>query len=259
MIADAVKTHLLPGSTTLLIFGLAIALLLLRWRRRWAVRGLIALTAFYWILSTPLFAKGFESLLSGNYAAIEVGTLPSGVKTIVILGGGSETYRTEVGTISAMSNATSLRVLEGARLAGLLPEAQIILSGGPELKTGRRIPETEPMRQALVNLGIQADRISAESQSGNTHEQAQLLKPMLEVNSTQHFLLVTSPTHMWRAMATFRKQGLDPIAAPSPQHSTPEGNPFAVLPSSNALTSSRMGFRELLAIGYYGIRGWLSQ
>jgi uncharacterized SAM-binding protein YcdF (DUF218 family) len=175
----------------------------------------------------------------------------------VILGGGSETYRTEIGTISAMSDATSLRVLEGARLAGLLPEAQIILSGGPELKTGRRIPETEPMRQALVSLGIQADRISAESQSGNTHEQAQLLQPMLEVNDAQ-FLLVTSPTHMWRALATFRKQGLDPIAAPSPQHSSTEGNPLAVLPSSNALTSSRMGFRELLAIGYYGIRGWLS-
>jgi uncharacterized SAM-binding protein YcdF (DUF218 family) len=258
-LADAVKTHLLPGSTTFLIFSLTVCLVVLRWRRRWAIRGLIALTAFYWVISTPLFAQTFEGALSGSYVRVDFASVPSRVDAIVILGGGSETYSTEAGSISAMSDATSLRVLEGARLAMLLPEAPVIVSGGPELKSGRSVPETEPMIWALLDLGVMQDRISAESQSGNTHEQAQLLGPILETHSAQDFLLVTSPTHMWRALATFRNQGLEPQAAPSAQHSATGARlPLAVLPSSSALASSRMAFRELFAITYYAVRGWLT-
>jgi uncharacterized SAM-binding protein YcdF (DUF218 family) len=258
-IAEAVKTHFIPGSTTALIFGLVAGLILWARTKRWAIRWLAFLTAFYWIISTALFAGGFEKILSGNYARVEKSELPSHVEAIVILGGGSETYSAEAGSINAMSDATSLRVLEGARLASILPEAQVIVSGGPELKSGRKIPETEPMMQALGLLGIDQERVSAESQSGNTYEQARYLRPMLEANSVVQFLLVTSPTHMNRALATFRSQGLDPIAAPAALHSSFQGKlPFKILPSSAALTDSRMAFRELFALGYYWVRGWLS-
>jgi hypothetical protein len=164
-IAEAVKTHFIPGSTTALIFGLVAGLILWARTKRWAIRWLAFLTAFYWIISTALFAGGFEKILSGNYARVEKSELPSHVEAIVILGGGSETYSAEAGSINAMSDATSLRVLEGARLASILPEAQVIVSGGPELKSGRKIPETEPMMQALGLLGIDQERVSAESQS----------------------------------------------------------------------------------------------
>lgn len=248
-LAEAFKAHFIPGSTTLLILGLAAGLLAMRAYRRWALRWLVALTGFYWLISTPLFARSFERLLSAGRTTLE--DVPQ-AEAIVILGGGSETYQAEAGGLSTMSDATSLRVLEGARLARSLPQAQLIVSGGSE----DRIPEAEAMMDALVQLGMEEDRISTESLSGNTYEQAQMLKPLLEA---RRFLLVTSPTHMTRALATFRNQGLDPLPAPALQHSSSEGaKPFPLLPNSGALSASRMAFRELFALGYYWWMGWLS-
>jgi hypothetical protein len=60
-------------------------------------------------------------------------------------------------------------------------------------------------------------------------------------------------------MATFITQGLDPIPAPSKQH--PDdflADRSIFLPSSEALEESRMALREIMALAYYELRGWLS-
>ena len=253
-LGEFLKTYLIPGSGSFLLFGLALgtALLYLRGRAaRWG-RGLLTLlTGSYLMLSLPLSARVLEATL-----APEMEPTHSGASAIVVLGGGTVSYSSGRGTISELSEATSLRLLEAVRLHAVLGEPWIIVSGGPPAEG--LPPETEPMTQELLDAGIPADRIRADALSGSTREQALNLGEPLREAGAQRFLLVTSPIHMRRALASFRAAGLDPLPAPSAQHSL--GNPVTEggwLPHPAALDASQAAIREALALGYYWARGWL--
>jgi uncharacterized SAM-binding protein YcdF (DUF218 family) len=88
------------------------------------------------------------------------------------------------------------RPTEAARLykAGVAP--RVFVTGRGDAGTNRRI---------LLESGVPADRIVVESRSITTQSNASLLKPMLEAAKVRSALIVTSPFHTRRALATFRK------------------------------------------------------
>ena len=177
---------------------------------------------------------------------------------IVVLGGGTVSYRTASGTISELSDSTSLRLLEAVRLYGLLNRPWVIVSGGSPSGDEGAPPETEPMLQELLAAGVPAERIRTDPLSGSTREQAVNLAALLRELRAEPFLLVTSPIHMRRALASFRAEQLAPVPAPSAQHAL--GDPVlsgGVLPHPAALNASQAALREGLALGYYWLRGWL--
>jgi len=67
-------------------------------------------------------------------------------------------------------------------------------------------------RDKLIALGIPASNITVHSQPKDTQEEAKAMKHLID---TKAFYLVTSASHMPRAMALFKKQGTNPIAMPS--------------------------------------------
>jgi uncharacterized SAM-binding protein YcdF (DUF218 family) len=220
---------------------------------------LALLAAGYLVLSSPLAARALESMLTLQVDPVRGPFSEPGPAAIVVLGGGTVNYRAESGTISELSDATSLRLLEAVRLYGLLHEPRIVVSGGSPGEDESVPPETEPMLQELLGAGIPQAQILADPTSGSTREQALNLAPLLRGMEPQGFLLVTSPIHMRRALASFRAQGLDPIPAPSAQH--PLGHPVlsrSWLPHPAGLDASQSAIREILALGYYWLRGWLS-
>lgn len=255
-IAELLKASLIPGSESFLLLGTAAGALLIHLREpaaRWGRRWLAFLAFLYLLLSSPIAARSLEAALTLD---IEPQPPISEFSAIVVLGGGTVTYRTEAGAISELSEATSLRVLEAVRLYWLLEPQWLIVSGGSSVQA---LPETVPMTQELIDAGIPAERIRADPLSGSTREQAVNLAGRLRELGAERFLLVTSPIHMRRAMAAFRAQGLPAVAAPSAQHG--QGNPVlgsSWLPHPAALSASQAAIREFLALGYYGLRGWLS-
>jgi uncharacterized SAM-binding protein YcdF (DUF218 family) len=161
--------------------------------------------------------------------------------------------------MNILSDAGILRVWEGVRQYHNLDEPWVIVSGGVNERVGMTTPESLPMRDILIKGGVPASRILLESSSSNTFEQASNLGPMLEAHGIERFIMVTSPSHMRRAMGTFIAQGLDPIPAPSKQH--PDdflADRSNFLPNSEALEESRIAVREIMALVYYALRGWLS-
>lgn len=258
---EVIKEFLIPGSIPFLLFGLTIGVILL-YRpslKTWGVRWLTLLVAVYMVLSMPLSFKTMESILSRGYIEQVDLTDLDGVTGIVILGGGSVTVRSGNEEMNILSNAGVLRVWEGVRLYHNLDEPWVIVSGGVNERIGMTTPESIPMRDILIDGGVPASRILLESSSSNTHEQALNLSPILETHDVERFVMVTSPSHMRRAMGTFTAQGLNPIPAPSKQH--PDdflADRSIFLPNSEALEESRMAAREIMALIYYALRGWLS-
>jgi uncharacterized SAM-binding protein YcdF (DUF218 family) len=63
---------------------------------------------------------------------------------------------------------------------------------------------------------------------------------------------------MNRALASFRKAGLDPIPSASTSDALEEGEGLRRwIPSEKELARSRAALREYLALLYYFARGWL--
>ncbi len=259
--AGFVKEFLLPGSLSFLLMGLTLGVVALfggsrakAWGRGW----LTALAAGYWLMSTPLVAGGLEAALGREYAPIVGPEQMEGAGAIVVLGGGSVTHRAPGGEIPLLSDSSALRVIEAARLYRLMDEPWVVASGGGEETRQGGSTESQAMRLALMALGVPAERILVESASRNTRDQALQVGPILQAHGVECFVLVTSPTHMPRALGAFRAVGLEPIPAVSAQHSEALPLPtFPLQPDLEALEASKVAVREFIALGYYRLRGWL--
>lgn len=104
-----------------------------------------------------------------------------------------------------MERADALIVLGGEPLARPTEAARLYKQGvAPRVfVTGRGDAATN--RRILLEGGVPADRIVVESRAITTQSNASLLKPMLESAKVRSALIVTSPFHTRRALATFRK------------------------------------------------------
>jgi uncharacterized SAM-binding protein YcdF (DUF218 family) len=254
------KAYLIPGSLEFLLLGFFLGVILLfahRETRVWGSSILAFLAVLYFLLSLPLTARTFERLLTDRSQPVRTVEDAGGAEVIVVLGGGSATFRAGGNEINELSDATALRVLEGARLYKLLDEPAVVVSGGTDELVDALTPESVPMQQELLDLGVAPDHIQMESISGSTLDQAERLSTLLEARQIGDFILVTSPIHMRRALAVMRAEGLDPVPSPSSQHSEDHiVERGSVLPHPAALRASRTAIREGLAVLFYWLNGW---
>jgi uncharacterized SAM-binding protein YcdF (DUF218 family) len=73
------------------------------------------------------------------------------------------------------------------------------------------------------------------------------------------FILVTSHTHMKRALATFRTQNLDATPSVAPHTSTSTTNiNWSIYPTKSSLERSQNVIREIIAYLYYKQQGWIA-
>ncbi len=104
-----------------------------------------------------------------------------------------------------MEKADALIVLGGEPLARPQEAARLYRKGvAPKVfVTGEG--DAARNRQMLIAGGVPPSAITIESKAISTYKNALLLKPMLEAAGIHTALLVTSPFHTRRALATFRK------------------------------------------------------
>ena len=258
---DVVKAMLVPGSSGFLLLGLTVGLALLvasQRTRRWGIGWLVVLAATYWLLSLPLTASLLEGALTGDFRPVQDAADVPGAQAIVVLGGGSDTFRADDLTVSAPSEASALRALEAARVYGVVPTSLVIPSGGPGGEAGRGEPESSVLRRLLEANGIPVERIVEEDRASSTREEALALAEMLAARGVSQVIVVTSPMHMRRALGALSAAGVVPVGSPSREHSESRTPAGLLLPSERALRDSRLALREAMALIYYSARGWLA-
>ncbi len=144
---------------------------------------------------------------------------------IIILGGAVETEKWK-STGQVHLNDSAERVTEGAVLALRYPTAKVVLSGGGATlgPIGGDVPsEAEVMAALLTELGVDPARLILEGQSRNTAGNAELSLALVQPKPGEHWLLVTSASHMPRAMAAFQRAGWTGVTAWPVDFSTPPG------------------------------------
>lgn len=199
---------LLPLPFLLLVMGVAIALL---WFTRWqkSARTLLTLSWLTLLLISlqPVADKMLESIES-RYPTWRGGEK---VSYIVVLGGGY-TWNPEWAPSSNLVNNSLPRVTEGVRLWLANPGAKMIFTGAAA--PGNPVSTAEAGAGVAQSLGVpRADIITLDSPK-DTEEEAAAVAKLL---GQQPFLLVTSASHLPRAMVFFHQQGLQPVPAPANQ------------------------------------------
>ncbi len=118
--------------------------------------------------------------------------------------------RPNLDAINRLSPESVIRVVEGIRLYRELAGTRLVLSGGI-LREGDR-PVARLMADFCRDMGVPQDDIVTEEHSSTTYEN---LVQVQKIVGSAPFLLVTSASHMRRAMAVANRLGMRPMAAPA--------------------------------------------
>jgi uncharacterized SAM-binding protein YcdF (DUF218 family) len=131
-----------------------------------------------------------------------------------MLGGAVDTHITaERG--QATLNEAGERVTTMAELSRRFPQARLLLSGGANhVLTSQPVTESAVARDLLIGLGVDPARIEMEERSRDTCENAEQGMMLAKPQPGEQWLLVTSASHMPRAVACFRAAGFPIIPYP---------------------------------------------
>jgi len=101
------------------------------------------------------------------------------------------------------------RLLQALQLYKQGKIKKILIDGGSGSITEKDILEAPILKKYLLQLGIPDSVICIEAHSRNTHENAAFVKPVLDsVAPHGKYLLITSASHMPRALRCFEKVGI---------------------------------------------------
>jgi uncharacterized SAM-binding protein YcdF (DUF218 family) len=257
LIVELLKQTLQPASIFVFMLAFTIGVLLLYVRPRQGRAWLLVVTLGYWLLTTPVGASLLARTVTDGYAPLPDAASAAGATAVVMLGGGSVNVQAEGRRLTSINRSSALRAIETARVYHLLGDPLVIVSGGVTDKLPGAPPESDAYQSAMRALGVPAERVVAESESRNTHDEAVILKRMLHDRHIERFVLVTSALHMRRSLAVFAAQGLYPTPSPGPLHSDRLTSPFPLLPSDDALEIGNAVIYEWSARAYYWARGWM--
>jgi uncharacterized SAM-binding protein YcdF (DUF218 family) len=243
-------------STCLLPFPIGLALVLgglaLLWLTQRQRLGRVAVAAGVVVLLLAGYGTVPGLLidpLERRYAALTpaaVAALSPAPEAIVVLGSGfhADPSLPPNDELDAIALA---RLVEGVRLARLLPRARLVLSGG--------LGQAEALAETAAFLGVARERLVLENGSVDTADEAVLLRPLV---GAAPFLLVTSAAHMSRSMALCRKQALRPIGAPAGFIGTEGGGGWSLVnlvPRAEAFVLADHAIHEWIGLVWSHLRG----
>jgi uncharacterized SAM-binding protein YcdF (DUF218 family) len=256
---DILWTKLLPiavfplGASILVFLG-ALVLLVAGYRRVAVVLAACAVAAL-WVTSTPAFARWITAGLERQYPPVSIASL-AGADAAIILGG-VLSPPDQPGEAVDYSGAID-RVFEAARVYRAGKVRHVLVSGGNLPWDTGDVPEALLIAELLGDLGVPAEAIVIEAASRNTYENATNTARILVARGWTKPILVTSGTHMPRAVETFKKAGVD--AVPVATDMRAEGPLFEtvldILPDAGALAVTTESPKEVIGLIVYRMRGW---
>lgn len=244
---------LYPPNLCLLLLAVAVVLALMQ-KKRSALTLAAAGLLWVFIWSLPISAVYFGGRLENNYRYLTASNAQT-TDAIVVLGGNTQSNRSN--WFEPYNRLTAVdRIDRAAELYFEKKAAHIIVSGG---SLEGPISEAHGMARALRQKGVPEAAIVLENDSRNTYENALFSQKILQRQHWASVAVVTSALHMPRALATFKKLGIDAVPSNiAPQIVIPSTMQFnRWLPHTRSLEASRSIIKEYFGLLGYWMRGWI--
>ncbi len=127
---------------------------------------------------------------------------------VMVLGSG-HVVDDQLPPTSELSRTALMRLSEGIRIARMYPGSKLILSG---YAGGTDSSHARMMARVALALGVAKPDIVLLENAKDTWEEARQVATFID---QKKLVLVTSASHMKRALSEFHSAGLDPIPAPT--------------------------------------------
>jgi uncharacterized SAM-binding protein YcdF (DUF218 family) len=210
VLSKTVAFLLLPSNFLILLGLLGVVLLATRFKRagiRLAVASLVLLA----VAGFAPIGIVLSHVLENRFPPWNpVRGAPDG---IIVLGGAIDPVISLKRHTVALNDSAE-RVTAIAKLARAYPKARIVYSGGNAALFPQAPPEADFVLPLLESFGIPRDRVTLETRSRNTAENAAFTKALVKPKPGERWLLVTSALHMPRAIGCFRRVGFPVEAYP---------------------------------------------
>jgi len=197
-----------PSFVAVIAVVAGLALLTAGWHRRLALRLAWGGIAYLLIFGIVPLGNLLILPLEQHFANVARPKASDGITGIIILGGFEDGW-VSAGRGTLIINEAGERLTEGVRLAGELPAAKVLFSGGSGGIVQPGAEATKPVADYLKAAGVEESRILLEGASRNTIENAAFSARLVSPTPTQRWVLITSAHHMPRALGLFRKAGFN--------------------------------------------------
>jgi uncharacterized SAM-binding protein YcdF (DUF218 family) len=165
--------------------------------------------AWFAIVSSSPIPQWLVFRMESTYTTFQpVDSLASPV-FILVLGGG-HSIAPDLTAADQLSGDALARLIEGIRLHRLIPGSKIVLSGS---SISNRTTQAQMLGMAAIDLGVNSSDTLLSTRAFDT--QAELANFKTRFGGVKNLILVTDALHMMRAIKYGRKEGLQPIPAPT--------------------------------------------
>ncbi len=226
----------LPSIILIMLVGL-----LLLWFSRWQRSGRWMITLSWCALLMLSSEPIADRLLKPREDQFPV-YQPSGEISYVLVLGGSYIYDPLLPPSSQVGRNTLARIAEGIRIYRMHPKAKLVFSGAP---SASEVSSARVAAQVASSLGVPKEDMILIETPRDTEDEAVAMKALI---NNQPAVLVTSASHMPRAIRLFAENGMHPIPAPANQLSSEGKGNFweQYLPAAAYIERSERAWYELL-------------
>ena len=185
--------------------------------------------------------------------------LPARVDGIVVLGGAIAAAVSPDRSVASL-NRDGDRLTAFATLARAYPSAKLVFAGGPPAPKPGVLAEAEASKALLDGLGLAPARVLYDDQSRTTWENAVNALALAQPKLGEAWVLVTSASHMPRAVAAFRGAGWPPVLPwPVAYRTTRAGWPAPLQPVGTRLSALDLAAHEWAGLAAYRVQGRTSE
>ena len=142
-----------------------------------------------------------------NYADIPTREVLDRTAGVIVLGGYGGNGMISAERQEPQISGAGERFIKAVELARLYPKKQVWFSGFSSQLTPTGWSEAENTTYLLGQLGLPVSRFSFEARSRNTFQNAVFMFNELRPSAEQDWVLLTSASHMKRALASFKAAG----------------------------------------------------
>lgn len=231
-----------PLTIALLIAGAA-AICRVRRRSRIATWLLFSAAAIGYLGAIEPVGDALLGPLERWHSPLREEQLLPEVRYVVVLGS-SYFPRDELPVTSALGDASLVRIVEGVRLIKRLDSVHLVVSGGAP---SGGAPSAAGYAELARELGVSDASLIVLDEPLDTGEEA---RAVAEAIGEEPFLLVTSASHMPRAMKLMQRAGARPIPAPTGHRviRSSDVDWLGFLPSSTGLRKTEHAMHEYLGL-----------
>ncbi|GAB2664741.1 envelope biogenesis factor ElyC [Vibrio panuliri] len=247
-----IVSSLLMPLPAMLIIGF-LGLMLIMFTRKQKTGCFVVLFSFVgiFLISFQPVASRLLMPLERQYTAF----LPvdKSIDYVMVLGSG-HVVDDQIPPTSELSRTALMRLSEGIRIMRIYPGSKLILSG---YSGGTEVSNARMMAKVALALGVSKSDIILLETAKDTWEEARQAAAFVQ---RKELILVTSASHMGRALNEFHSAGLNPYPAPTNYLAQTEIHQFwsKYTPKAIYLEQTERYWHETLGRIWQTLRNWAS-